>query len=225
MKILRKIKSIIRSFGYDIVKHIELSKLLELHKIDIVFDIGANDGRYAKEVRESGWSGQIVSFEPQPLVFERLTQNMAADGNWRGMQMGLGSREATLKMNSYQMDVMSSFLDKIEGDINSKKIDVIVKRPDSIFEIITQGRRRPFVKVDTQGYELEIIEGFGGVMDQIVGWQIELSIKPLYDGQPSMEKVIAVMRSKGFSLWRLLPGLSDPINLRSYEMDGIFFRE
>lgn len=225
MKVFRKIKSILRKNGYDVVRHVELSKWLELHKIDLVFDIGANDGRYATDVRKSGWNGHIVSFEPQPDVFKRLTQNMISDPNWRGMQMGLGSKEASLVMNSYAMDVLGSFLHKIDNDQNVKQIEVMVKRPDSIFEEISKGHERPFVKMDTQGFELEIIKGFGKMIDRVVGWQIELSVEPLYEGQPPMEEVLAIMRSHGFSLWRILPGLRDPKTLQSFEMDGIFFRK
>ena len=57
-----------------------------------------------------------------------------------------------------------------------------------------------------------------------MGWQIELSIEPLYEGQPLIEEVIAIMRASGFALWRILPGLRDPMTLQAFEVDGIFFR-
>jgi len=225
MKLSHSLRSIVRKRGYDIVRHVELTEWLRLHGIDIVLDIGANDGRYATEIRSSGWDGQIISFEPQPDVFRRLTQNMGSDPKWSGLQVGLGSRETSMMMNSYGMDVLSSFLEKIDDDQHVEQIEVSVKRVDSIYDEITKGYHRPFVKMDTQGFELEIIKGFGTKIDRVVGWQIELSVEPLYDGQPPMEEVLAIMRSHGFSLWRILPGLRDPKTLQSFEMDGIFFRK
>ena len=71
---------------------------------------------------------------------------------------------------------------------------------------------------------MEIIRGFGARINQVIGWQIELSVEPLYDGQPMMDEVIAKMREAGFSLWRILPGLRDPNTLQAFELDGIFFR-
>lgn len=221
---IAKSRSFLRRKGYDIVRHKELSEWLALHEIDIVLDIGANDGRYAREIREAGWKGKIVSFEPQPAVFERLKQRMAADSAWSGYQMGLGSVNSTLILNASRLDVLSSFLQIKGDDQDVQQIEVPVKRPADILDEVIEGRKRPFVKIDTQGFELEIIRGFDSRLNDVVGWQIELSIEPLYEGQPLIEEVIAIMRASGFALWRILPGLRDPMTLQAFEVDGIFFR-
>jgi FkbM family methyltransferase len=223
-KIIAKTRSFLRKKGYDIVRHKELPEWLALHGIDIVLDIGANDGRYAAEIREAGWAGKIVSFEPQPAVFERLTQRMVSDPGWSGQQIGLGGENTTLKLNAYEMDVLSSFLQKRDDDQEVRQIDVPVKRPEDILDDVLEGCKRPFVKMDTQGFEMEILRGFGSRVKDIVGWQIELSVIPIYEGQPTMDEVISIMRTNGFSLWRILPGLRDPTTLQAFEFDGIFFR-
>jgi len=223
--IINKFRCLLKKKGYDIVRHKELPEWLAIHGIDIVIDIGANDGRYAREIREAGWSGKIVSFEPQPTVYERLYQHMAGDPAWSGQQIGLGSENTTLTLNTYEMDVLSSFLQKKDDDQEVIEIKVPVKRPEDILDEILDGRKRPFVKIDTQGFELEIIRGFGARLRDIVGWQIELSVKPLYKDQPKIEEVIAVMRTNGFSLWKIIPGLRDPSTLQAFELDGIFFRD
>ena len=221
---ITKLRSLLRKKGYDIIRHKELPEWLALHEIDIVLDIGANDGRYATEIREAGWDGEIVSFEPQPAVFERLKERMSRDSDWSGYQIGLGSTDSTLTLNAYGLDVLSSFLKKREDDQTVRQIDVPVKRPEAILDDILSDRKRPFVKIDTQGFEMEIIRGFGPRVKDIVGWQIELSVEPLYEGQPMMEEVISCMRANGFSLWRIVPGLRDPATLQAFELDGIFFR-
>jgi len=114
--LIAKARSILRKKGYDIIKHKELSEWLTLHEIDIVLDIGANDGRYATEIRQTGWEGNIVSFEPQPEVFERLHERMKNDLSWSGHQIGLGNSDSTLRLNVYGLDVLSSFLKKKEND-------------------------------------------------------------------------------------------------------------
>lgn len=222
--IIAKSRSFLRRKGYDIIRHKELPEWLNLHEIDIVLDIGANDGRYATEIREAGWEGKIVSFEPQPAVFERLKERMARDSDWSGYQIGLGSADSTLTLNAYGLDVLSSFLKKREDDQTVRRIDVPVNRPEAILDDILGDRKRPFVKIDTQGFEMEIIRGFGPRVKDVVGWQIELSVEPLYEGQPMIEEVISNMRSNGFSLWRIVPGLRDPATLQAFELDGIFFR-
>lgn len=221
---ISKSRSLLRKKGYDVIRHKELPEWLALHRIDIVLDIGANDGRYVSEIREAGWNGKVVSFEPQPAVFERLTQRMQDDRAWSGHQIGLGSEDSTLTLNAYGLDVLSSFLKKREDDQQVRQIQVPVKRPADLLDEILDGRTRPFVKIDTQGFEMEIIRGFGERLRDIVGWQIELSVEPLYEGQPMMEEVLAIMRANGFSLWRIVPGLRDPVTLQAFELDGIFFR-
>jgi len=220
----RKLKHALRSRGYDIVRHKELPELLALHRVDIVFDIGANDGGYATELRQSGWSGPLVSFEPQPATFGRLKQRFAGDAQWSGHQIGLGSEDAVMTMNIHEMDVLSSFLQKIETSDPARQVDVEVKRMDGILDGILGSRSRPFVKIDTQGFEMEIIKGFGTRTSGVIGWQLEMSVEPLYQNQPKIEEVIALMRKLGFSLWKILPGLRDPKTLQSFEFDGIFFR-
>ena len=84
--------------------------------------------------------------------------------------MGLGSEDSTLTMNAYGMDVLSSFLEKKQNDQQVNKIEVEVKRLDTIFDKIMDGHRRPFVKIDTQGFELEIIRGLGDRVGDVIGW-------------------------------------------------------
>jgi len=158
------------------------------------------------------------------MAFERLKHRFANDTHWSGHQIGLASRDAILKMNIDPMDVLSSFLRKLENPDSTHQVDVQVKRMDGIFDQILSGRCRPFVKIDTQGFELEVIKGFSDRTKDVIGWQLEMSVEPLYGDQPKIEEIIGLMRDLGFSLWRLLPGLRDPNTLQSYEFDGIFFR-
>ena len=219
-----KLKQYLRSRGFDIVRHRELPLWLDHHQVDLVIDIGANDGRYVSEIRKAGWQGHIVSFEPLPSAFTRLQQTLLTDSKWKGYQLGLGNENAMLEMNVHEMDVLSSFLEKIETFDNSTTIEVPVKRADEILDEVLSGRSRPFVKMDTQGFEMEILKGFGGRTKDVVGWQLEMCIEPLYQNQPRIEEIIDHMRSIGFTLWRVLPGFRDPQTFQAFELDGIFFR-
>lgn len=222
---IKALRKFARDHGYDVVKHKSIPELLKLHNVDLVVDIGANTGGFATEIREAGWTGRIESVEPQPNTFKQLKNKFSSDPLWNGRQIGLGSQDTTLSMNVYEMDVLSSFLEKIEDNPVIDRIEVEVRRMDGLLDEILKDSKRPFVKIDTQGFEMEILEGFGDRINDVVGWQLELSIEPLYEKQPPVEDVIAKMRSLGYSLWRVIPGLRDPHTLRAFEFDGVFFRK
>jgi len=224
-KLLKPVRKVARSYGYDIVKYSSTPSLFDLHGVDCVIDIGANDGGYATEIREAGWNGKIFSIEPQPKTYARLEQRFATDTLWEGLNIGLGNKNTSLVLNIYEMDVLSSFLEKIEGNPVVDQIEVPVRRLDGILDGILADKTKPFVKIDTQGFEMEIINGLGERVNEVVGWQLELSVEPLYENQPLMEDVIAKMREMGYSLWKILPGLRDPSTLRAYEFDGVFFKD
>jgi Methyltransferase FkbM domain len=57
-----------------------------------------------------------------------------------------------------------------------------------------------FLKLDTQGYDLEVFEGASGCLDQIRGVQTEISVMPIYKGMPTFENSIQVFKSKGFEV-------------------------
>lgn len=63
-----------------------------------------------------------------------------------------------------------------------------------------------FIKLDTQGSELAVLEGAGDVLARSVfGLEIEVEFLPLYENQPLFADVDAFVRGRGFQLFDLLP--------------------
>jgi hypothetical protein len=79
---------------------------------------------------------------------------------------------------------------------------VQVKRLDSIFEevIARHGAKNIFLKLDTQGYEIEILKGASRSLERTCGMQSEISVIPLYDAVPDYLTCIAYMRNAGFHI-------------------------
>lgn len=63
--------------------------------------------------------------------------------------------------------------------------------------------RVDFIKLDTQGSELDILRGAERVLDSVWGLEIEVEFSPLYQGQPLFTDVDTFLRARGFVLWRL----------------------
>lgn len=74
-----------------------LVRILDHHGIDVVLDVGANVGQYAARLRQGGWSGRIVSFEPLPDAHATLEAAAAPDALWEvAPRMALGASTGTV---------------------------------------------------------------------------------------------------------------------------------
>ena len=81
-----KIRTLARSMGFDIARFPgaashwpHIAGMLESHKVSLVFDVGANIGHYADALRNNGYRGNIVSFEPSSAAHADLTVNADLD--------------------------------------------------------------------------------------------------------------------------------------------------
>ncbi|MBC7979600.1 MAG: FkbM family methyltransferase [Armatimonadetes bacterium] len=222
-KTLYKLRPFFQKLGFDVVRYKSLPELLAAHRVDVVLDVGANDGGYGGDLRASGWQGEIISFEPQPHAFARLAEKSKCDHLWTCHQLGLGKEIGELTMNIYEMDVLSSFLVKHDQAGLVEQVKVEVRTLDSVLANLVAAGRRVFVKLDTQGFERNILKGCRAGTDRVIGWQLEMSVMPLYEKQMLIEQAIYVMRRRGYVLWKTVQGLRDPKTFQTYEMDGIFF--
>lgn len=107
----------------------------------------------------------------------------------------------------------TSFLDLKNVDVlldpeilSTEKRDMIeIRRLDGIFDEILEPVARPrvFLKIDTQGFDVEVMKGAAGCMERILGLQSEVSVVPIYDGMPHYTEALAYYESCGFSLMNL----------------------
>jgi hypothetical protein len=81
-----------------------------------------------------------------------------------------------------------------------------------------------FLKIDTQGFETQVLQGAPISLQKAVGLHVELSLLPLYDGQCLYDEMIARLKALGFDLWDILPGFTDPRSGRLLQADATFFR-
>jgi FkbM family methyltransferase len=177
---------------------VHLRSLLTQLDVDCVLDVGANRGQFASEVRGIGYSGPIISFEPIASEFNALKSRFAADPQWQGHQIALGRDALDTVINVPNKTVNASLLTPVSGE-KCRQEPMKVRRLDSI----ELPYSRVFLKMDTQGYDLEVFAGAQGVLGRIVGLQSELSVVPLYDGMPRYLKALETYETAGFLLFNL----------------------
>jgi FkbM family methyltransferase len=208
-------------------------QLLETHGIDCVFDVGASDGRYGLDLRRFGYSGRIVGFEPLSDAFTRLQGHARHDNRWVAERIALGrdTREVTLNVAGND-GASSSILPMLEEHLQAAPearyvgSEVVDQRPlDDVWRALAPGTLRPFLKLDVQGYEREVLAGAATFLRTCAGIEVELSFVPLYDGGMLYGEALDAMDTLGFALMMLEPGFTDPRSGRMLQADGVFFRE
>lgn len=207
-----------------------LAELLTRLQIDCVFDVGANIGQYGSYLRRLGYSGHILSFEPGPEAGDQLLAVAASDERWHVFRYALGSEESVLPFNIMRETAMSSFQQPatIAGqafsDVNviAQTIEVPVKTLSGCYESLSSrfGFQRPMLKMDTQGFDLQVIAGAEEVLHQFLVISSEVAIKLLYQNSPLMTESLNRFSVLGFDLiglYSVHPGnLLDPHEFNCY---------
>lgn len=240
MSLLSSARRLARGFGlevhrYNIAESLDARffTLLRLHGVDLAIDVGANDGGYGKRLRLGGYEGPIVSFEPLGDAYSALGAATAGDPSWQlAPRCALGRTNGKIEMHVAGNSTSSSIYPMLESHLraaphsaNIGKEIVPIIRLDDIELSSLRTAKRALLKADTQGYEMPVLEGATETLKRCVGVQVELSLVPLYEGQSLYRDVIDWLDHKGFHLWLLLPGFSDPRTGQLLQMDGVFFRK
>lgn len=198
--------------------------------ITTVVDAGANSGQYAHYLRESGFEGTILSFEPLDGPFAELQTSSANDPRWTPFHCGLGAETARLQINISGNGASSSFLPitdrsiKVEpntGFVGAQPADV--KRLDE-FAHLFQTNEKILLKIDTQGYEDKVLAGAGELLRQVALIECELSTVPLYEGQLLFMDMIRRLDSLGFRAVNFEPEFIEPQTGYCLQLNGIFAR-
>jgi FkbM family methyltransferase len=211
-------------------RHVMLETLTRLN-VNCVLDIGANAGRYGKSLRDIGYQGWLVSFEPVPPVYRKLGEAVAGDTRWRTFPWALGDREQECEINCFSDDEFSSFRDVTAfaktryTDMTKlvEKVRVPMKRLDQVLDDCIQGIPDPrlYLKIDTQGFDLQVLDGAQGVLDRMLGAQTELAFKAVYEGSPGYRDSLRIFSERGFDVVDFLPITRDSDGLTAVEMDCV----
>jgi|ERR1700674_202733 FkbM family methyltransferase len=243
-KYTHAVDRLIRSFGYVLVPswryapntlEAHLRELFELLGISCVIDVGANTGQYRDFLRyQVEYKGWIVSFEPVKANLETLERKVATDRHWRVFRCGIGAANATAEINVMRDTQFSSLLApdhtvvqqyKRENEVMYRE-QITVRRLADVFpELKSEGLPidHCYLKTDTQGYDLQVLEGAKPILGNVLALQLELSVMAIYQGMPTLAEALAVNRQLGFDATGFFP-ISRDKHRRLIEVDGVFTR-
>ena len=236
----KTIKKLSRSLGIDLKRYniqtseaAKMQRLLAYHNIDLVFDVGANIGQYAKLLRELGYSGRIVSFEPLSSAYSQLKAVSEKDPLWEiAPQAAIGNQEGEIIINIAGNSYSSSALPMLDAHLESAPESaysgsetVKLSRLDTLAkDYIKSETKSIFLKIDVQGLEKQVLEGATAILPLVKGIKLELSLVPLYEGQVLFKEMIDIVEKLGYELYGIEPGFTAEKTGRMLQMDGIFFK-
>ncbi len=212
---------------------LRLCSQLASKSVNLIFDVGANTGQYARSLLEHGYGGRIVSFEPLSSAYEQLTVSCQEFSQWEvAERFALGETRAETQLNvsdnSYSSSILEMLPAHLEAAPDSHYVGQETVKVLPLDDVAGQHSKDGdvlFIKLDVQGFEKQVLTGGRGTLSQAVGLQTELSIVPLYAGQALLPEMIGFIAKSGFYLWDVIPGFSDPATGKLLQVDGIFFRE
>jgi FkbM family methyltransferase len=188
--------------------HDRLRYLLDRMRINCVLDVGASQGEYGLRLRDLGYRGHIVSFEPVAENAAVLREHCARDGKWHAHHLALGESNRTTSINIVGHSTGHSLLPLTEyaadqfGSYSTiqRTEEVRMVRLDDVLDEYTAHVEQPrlFLKIDTQGYDLKVIEGLGDRIDRIIGLQTELSVRAIYQDAPRYYDALGYLDRLGF---------------------------
>lgn len=238
--IKRKTKELFQNLGIDIKfisvaqnQSIRLNKILTTKSVSLIFDIGANTGQFGMELRKNGFLGKIISFEPLSNQHKKLCYNAENDKMWQvAPRVAIGDNDGYTSINvAGNNGASSSIRDMLNTHVNAapntKNIGheiVPITKLDLIAHNYINENEIVFIKIDTQGYENEVINGGKETLKKASVLQLELSLVELYKDQILFYDMINKVKSLGFELWGIDPAFIDSNTGRMLQVDAIFIR-
>lgn len=232
--LIRLINRLLNKIGLDIKGYPNSDAkrrmmLMRHYKIDTLLDIGANCGQYSKNLREMGYKGKIVSFEPLNNAFKKLERTSSKDKSWIINNYAIGNKNTKSIINVAGNSYSSSILKMLPKHLNSAptskyiaKQEIEVKTLDSIYKSFCTTKSHVMVKIDTQGYEKNVLDGADKSLKNIKIIQLEMSLVQLYEKEMLFNKMIDHLEKKGFQLFSLENGFAHPKTGQLLQVDGIF---
>ena len=239
--IKRLIQSGLRRLGYELhpydpepvpaAEDVRRARLLASERIDLLLDVGANEGQYAVRMRRAGFDGRIASFEPLSAAFAALERRAAHDPRWDARRLALSDTDGRAEIHVAGNSTSSSLLDMGERHLRSAPESAYVgteqvqaTRLDSLWGELVGNGERVFLKLDVQGFEMHVLRGAEHALGDLHGVQAELALAHLYEGDSSWRDVVDHLAARGFELAGVEPGFGDPDSGRMLQFDGVFLR-
>jgi len=231
--VIKFLKILIGKFGLRVGRQSELFNFRLVNHIkrlgiSQILDVGANVGQFYFELKSAGYSGNVTSFEPLPDAHEILVSISKNRSDWNIYdRVAIGSSVSSIMINVANNSASSSIRSQTELMKQNatfakeiQEIEVNMTTLDNATKHMTYLNYA--LKIDTQGYELEVLKGATETLKQVRLISIELPLAELYKGQAKYHHIDEYLRLSGFRLIDLYPGFKNFDTGEVFEYDAIY---
>jgi FkbM family methyltransferase len=217
----------IKDERFDVNENFWLKNL----NIGTIFDIGSNEGQFAGKVASICVNADIHCFEPLNEPFQKIKNDFKNKKNFNFYQFALGNENGKKEIFRNEFSPSSSLLpmknihsqafkftkNVFEEEIEIKKLDDIAKdiKIKSPF----------FVKIDVQGYEMEVINGGIETINKADIVMLETSFVRLYEKAPLFDDIYSLLRKMDFEYIGSFEQLMRPQDGLILQQDSLFIKK
>jgi FkbM family methyltransferase len=214
----------------ELLKLNEQRKWLQAANIRTVLDVGANTGQFSSAIRCFVPEAQIYAFEPLPDCHEALCRRLAKRGRFQGFCTAVGAENGHVTFWRSEFAKSSSVLPMTElhkeafpWSKGAKELKVPQCRLDTCLDKM-QLAQNVLLKIDVQGYELQVLLGARKILKEVKYALVETSFHKLYQDQAAFHQVYELMRAEGFDYAGSFEQLSSPSDGTILQADSLFLR-
>jgi FkbM family methyltransferase len=197
------------ALGLGHINTLELLELLHHAPPAVIYDVGANIGTWTCLAKSVFPAARVEAFEP-------LTQHFAKFQEWtapwpgevrlHACALGPTKRTAIMQVMDYS-DASSLLALSHEG---AREFQIQAKAETAVpvvpLDLLVAREKLPvpdLLKLDVQGYELEVLRGADTTLRSARAVLCEVSFREFYTGQPLFTEVVEYLGARGFTLHAL----------------------
>lgn len=197
---------------------------------DVILDVGANTGQFARAAHTVFPNARIYSFEPLPDCLTAMGERMKGISGFQAFGSAIGNEDGTITIHHNTSSPSSSILPMTrehteafpwtEGDTD---IEVEIHRLDHFLPQLDLSGNI-LLKIDVQGFSQQVLLGAPEALSRSRAVFIETSFVQLYEGEATFDTTYRFMIDRGFEFVGFLDQLEHPKSGRILQGDAIFLK-